>query len=73
MMPPGKIGVTVEFKINFLGPADGECIIAKAEAMQVGKTISVAKVEVTTKHGDEERACAFCVATLRAVDLPTKS
>jgi uncharacterized protein (TIGR00369 family) len=66
----GRIGVTVEIKINFLSPADGEEIIARAEAMQAGSTIGVAKIEVITKNNGTERVCAFGTATMRAVDLP---
>ena len=69
-LPEGRIAVTVEIKINFLGPADGEEIIARAEAMQVGGTIGVAKVEVISKHNGAERICAFATATMRAVDIP---
>lgn len=70
MMPAGKIGVTVDLHVNFLSPADGDSIVAKAEAIQVGKTLSVAKVEVITVRNNEERLCAFCTVTLRTVDLP---
>jgi uncharacterized protein (TIGR00369 family) len=69
-LPRGKIGVTVEFKVNFLAPADGDEIIARAEAIQVGGTIGVAMIEVFTKNENSERRCAFGTATIRAVDLP---
>ena len=69
-LPEGRIAVTVEIKINFLGPADGEEIIAHAEAMQAGGTIGVAKVEVISKDKGTERVCAFATATMRAVDFP---
>ena len=69
-LPKGRIAVTVEIKINFLGSADGEEIIARAEAMQVGGTIGVAKVEVISQEKGVERICAFATATMRAVDLP---
>ncbi len=70
MLPKGRIGVTVELKVNFLSPADGETLIAHAEALQVGGTIGVAKIEVFTKDAKSERRCAFGTATMRAVDLP---
>jgi len=70
MLPEGRIGVTVEIKVNFLSPADGEEIIARAEAMQSGGTIGVAKIEVITQKKGVERLCAFGIATMRAVDLP---
>ena len=71
-LPAGRIAVTIEFKINFMGPADGEEIIARAEAMQVGGTIGVAKVEVISQDKGTERVCAFATATMRAVDFPVQ-
>ena len=71
-LPPGKIAVTIDLHINFLSPADGESITAKAKAIQVGGTVCVATVDVTTPTKDGERPCAFATVTLRAVDLPGK-
>lgn len=70
MLPKGRIGISVELKLNYLAPADGDELIARAEALQVGGTIGVAKVEVFTKDAKSERRCAFGTATMRAVDLP---
>ena len=69
-MPDGKIAVTVEIKINYLTPADGEEIIARAETIQAGSTIAVVKVEVVSQKAGAERACAFATATMRAMDVP---
>jgi uncharacterized protein (TIGR00369 family) len=69
-MPDGKIAVTVEIKVNFLSPAGGEEIIARAETIQAGSSIAVVKVEVVTVNAGAERACAFATATMRAMDLP---
>ena len=71
-LPTGRIAVTVDLHINFLSPADGQSIIAKAKAIQVGKTVSVANVEVMNQGNGEERLCAFCTVTLRTVDMPSK-
>jgi uncharacterized protein (TIGR00369 family) len=68
-LPAGQVGVTVDLHVNFLAPADGDSLIATAEAIQVGKTISVAKVEVAAEKGGERRICAVATATLRAVNL----
>jgi uncharacterized protein (TIGR00369 family) len=73
MLPAGRIGVTAGLHASFLAPADGESIVAKAEAIQAGGTIGVATVRVTTIRNGQERDCAFCVVTLRAVDLPSHS
>jgi uncharacterized protein (TIGR00369 family) len=70
VLPEGKVAVTIELKINFMVPANGEEIIACAEAMQVGGTIGVAKIEVISQEKGAERVCAFATATMRAVDIP---
>jgi uncharacterized protein (TIGR00369 family) len=69
-MPEGKVAVTVEIKTNFLAPADGEEIIARAETIQVGSSIAVIKIDVASVKSGAERACAFATATMRAVDIP---
>ena len=69
-MPDGKIAVTVEIKINYLSPADGDEIIARAETIQAGSTIAVVKVEVASQKAGAERICAFATATMRAMDVP---
>jgi uncharacterized protein (TIGR00369 family) len=69
-MPKGRIGVTVEIKVNFLSPGDGHELIARAKTLQMSGSIGVATVEVFTKDDKSERLCAFCTATMRALDLP---
>jgi uncharacterized protein (TIGR00369 family) len=69
-MPDGKLAVTVEIKVNFLSPADGEEMIARAETIQAGSTIAVVKVEVFSQRAGAERICAFATATMRAMDMP---
>jgi uncharacterized protein (TIGR00369 family) len=69
-MPDGKLAVTIEIKVNFLSPADGEEIIARAETIEAGSTIVVVKVEVVSQKAGAERVCAFATATMRAMDMP---
>ncbi|MBA2398278.1 MAG: PaaI family thioesterase [Bradyrhizobium sp.] len=69
-LPKGKIGVTVEIKVNFLAPADGNELIARANTLKMSGSIGVATVEVFTRDDKSERLCAFCTATMRALDLP---
>ena len=69
-MPDGKLAVTVEIKVNFLSPADGDEIIARAETIQAGSTIAVVKVDVVSQKAGAERLCAFATATMRAMDMP---
>jgi uncharacterized protein (TIGR00369 family) len=71
-LPAGRIGVTVEIKVNFLSPADGHELIARAKTLKMSGSIGVATVEVFTKDDSSERLCAFCTATMRALDLPAE-
>ena len=71
-LPKGRIGVTVEIKVNFLAPADGNELVARAKTLQMSGAIGVAAVEVFTKDATSERLCAFCTATMRALDLPAE-
>jgi uncharacterized protein (TIGR00369 family) len=71
-LPKGRIGVTVEIKVNFLAPADGNELVARAKTLQMSGSISVATVEVFTRGAGSEGLCAFCSATMRALDLPAE-
>ncbi len=70
-LPQGKIAVTVDIHVNFLAPANGPSIAAKARTLQVGSTICVAAVEVTTPMQGSEVLCAVATVTLRVVDMPS--
>ncbi|MBL1240214.1 MAG: PaaI family thioesterase [OCS116 cluster bacterium] len=50
--------VTAEYKINFLAPAQGEFMIARAEVIKSGRSLLVVKSDVYTKMGDQERHVA---------------
>jgi uncharacterized protein (TIGR00369 family) len=71
-LPKGRIGVTVELKVNFLTPGDKAELVARAKTLQMSGSIGVATVEVFTRDEKSERLCAFCTATMRALDLPTE-
>jgi uncharacterized protein (TIGR00369 family) len=69
-LPRGRIGVTVELKVNFLTPADRNELVARAKTLQMSGSLGVATVEIFTRDEKSERLCAFCTATMRALDLP---
>jgi uncharacterized protein (TIGR00369 family) len=71
-LPAGRIGVTIEIKVNFLSPADGTELVARAKTLKMSGSIGVATVEVFSKDGATETLCAFCTATMRALDLPAE-
>jgi uncharacterized protein (TIGR00369 family) len=71
-LPKGRIGVTVELKVNFLEPASGTELLARARTLKMSGSIGVATVEIFSKDGSAETLCAFCTATMRALDLPAE-
>ena len=71
-LPKGRIGVTVEIKVNFLSPADGSELVARARTLKMSGSIGVATVEVFSRNATSETLCAFCTATMRALDLPAE-
>jgi uncharacterized protein (TIGR00369 family) len=71
-LPKGRIGVTVELKINFMEPARGAELVARAKTLKMSGSIGVATVEIFSKDGSSETLCAFCTATMRGLDLPAE-
>jgi uncharacterized protein (TIGR00369 family) len=71
-LPKGRIGVTVELKVNFLEPASGGELVARAKTLKMSGSIGVATVEIFSKDGASETLCAFATATMRALDLPAE-
>ena len=69
-LPTGKIAITVDLHVNFLAPASGATIVAKAHTLQVGNTICVVSVSVETETAKGIQICAVANAVLRVVDMP---
>ncbi len=59
--------VTSEFKINYVRPAQGDRLIARAEALSVGRTQAVCRCDVFAVVGKQERLCAVAQGTIVAL------
>lgn len=59
--------VTSEFKINYLRPAVGDKLVARASVMHAGKTQAVCRCEVYAVTADEERLCAAAQGTIARI------
>lgn len=59
--------VTSEFKINYLRPAIGERLVARAEAVHTGKSQAVCRCDVFVVKGSEEKLCAVAQGTIAAL------
>ncbi len=67
----GSNALTLEFKINYVRPAMGEMLIARAHAEATGKTQSVCRCNVYAVKDGEEKLCAVAQGTI--VAAPAKS
>lgn len=56
--------VTSEFKINYLRPAVGERLSARAQAVYAGKTQAVCRCDVFVVMNGEEKLCAVAQGTI---------
>lgn len=56
--------LTSEFKINYVRPAVGERLVARAEAVAVGRSQAVCRCDVFARHGDTEKLCAVAQGTI---------
>ena len=66
LMPDGKEVLTVEFKVNFLKPANTDRVIAVAQVVQAGRTLTVC--EATVFDSSQTKAIARMTATMMAVE-----
>ena len=56
--------LTVEYKLNLLAPAKGNRIVAQAEVMRPGRTLTIVRSDVSAIDGDKETVCATSVVTI---------
>ncbi|MEK3934852.1 PaaI family thioesterase [Sporosarcina sp. FSL W7-1349] len=49
----GKAGVTVEMKLNYLRPANGEKLIAKGKIVKKGKSLAIGEAVIENDKGQE--------------------
>jgi len=64
----GGNALTVEFKINYLRPAIGTRVIARARADGIGKRTSVCRCELHISNGETEKLCALAQGTVMLAD-----
>ena len=62
--------VTVEFKINFLRPAKGEFIVARAMVIHAGKNQAVCRCDVHSFKDGSESLCATAQGTVARLGQP---
>jgi uncharacterized protein (TIGR00369 family) len=56
--------VTAEYKINYVRPAVGERLVARAEAVAVSRSQAVCRCDVFAVAGGQEKLCAVAQGTI---------
>jgi len=56
--------LTIEYKVNFLGPAVGERVEAVGEVVRLGRSVTVSRADAFTIDGDKRRQVASALVTL---------
>lgn len=62
--------VTSEFKINYLRPAQGDALVARASVIHSGKSQVVCQCQVFAVTGGEEVLCAMAQGTIAVLSQP---
>ena len=67
LMPAEAAVLTVEYKVNFLSPAQGERMVARARVITPGRTVTVCTCDVFAVRNGTERIVATMLGTIMAV------
>ena len=61
---PGGKTLTSEFKINYLRPATGQRLLARADSLCAGKSQAVCRCDIFAVADGEEKLCATAQGTV---------
>jgi len=56
--------LTIEYKVNFLGPAVGDRLEAHGEVVRLGRTVTVSRAEAFAIDGEKRRHVASALVSL---------
>ena len=68
LMPADASVLTVEYKLNLLAPGEGESLVARGHVIKPGRTLVIAKAEVTAVKDGGETLCATLLQTLMTMN-----
>lgn len=63
LMPADATVLTVEYKLNLLAPADGDELVARANVVKAGRTLTICSADVFARRSGKEKHCATMLAT----------
>lgn len=64
LYPPDSTVLTTEFKVNFLNPAQGSRLRARAQVVKAGKTLFVCQADAYAEDSGERRHCLTGLFTM---------
>lgn len=67
LMPAEARVLTVEFKTNFMSPAQGEYFVATGRVVKPGRTLTICSGDVVAHQGNSQKQIALMQATMYAV------
>ena len=67
LMGAGDGVLTVEYKINLVAPADGDTLIARADVVRPGRTLTVSQAQVFVIKDGRETLCGIMQQTLMRI------
>ena len=68
IVKPGYAGLTAEYKINLLNPADGEKLIAIGKVLKPGNRLIVCQGDVYIEKAGNKKHCATMLMSLCVVE-----
>ncbi|MEX0645642.1 MAG: PaaI family thioesterase [Parvularculaceae bacterium] len=68
-LPEGRTCLTIELKINFMKPAEGDMLVAEARVLSGGNSIGVVQSNVYGEKAGARTLVATAIVTLKAVSL----
>ena len=71
LMPPGASVLTVEYKVNFLSPAQGERVAARGRVIRAGRAVTVCAGDVLAVVGGNEKLVATMIQAGSEAKLPS--
>ncbi|GIW26749.1 MAG: hypothetical protein KatS3mg070_0112 [Meiothermus sp.] len=66
----GPAVVTSEYKINYIRPAKGQALVARANVVHAGKSQAVCQCQVFVVVDDREILCALAQGTIVSMSQP---
>ena len=60
--------LTVEYKLNIMAPAKGECIVGRGQVIKAGRTLSIARADIFAVREGKEHISATMLGTFMGMD-----